>query len=260
MVIETDTKTELLQLFWMPGCSSCLRMKEFVEKLGVPFVAIDVNANPSEAQRLAALELSVPAAVLGNSGVSGVDLAGIAELIGVEYDPPPILAPAVLKSRFDDVIDVAIALFGQIPPEGLDYKSPDRDRTLRQLALHIATIMRGFTVVEETNIYTAGYEFMPDGVGDTGTTDDLIALTAQTRDDFDQWWDQIGYDDAFDRVLESNTRSWTLLEALERSVWHTVHHTRQIQYFLEDRLGITPSVRLTEEILTGLPLPDGIHG
>lgn len=46
-------------------------------------------------------------------------------------------------------------------PEALEYKSPDRDRTIRSLPrLHASTIMRGFVGAEETNACTNGYEFI----------------------------------------------------------------------------------------------------
>ena len=32
--------TEVVQAYWMPGCSSCLRMKEFISKSGREWVAI----------------------------------------------------------------------------------------------------------------------------------------------------------------------------------------------------------------------------
>jgi glutaredoxin len=258
-VQDVEAPDTQLEIYWVPGCSGCLRMKEFVEKIGVPHEAVNAAIEPERAARLEELGLRVPAAVLGNKGVPGVDLAGIAKLVGYDYDPPEILPAIVLKTKFDEIIGVAIGFIGQLSPEALDYKSPDRDRTLRQLALHIATIMRGFVVAEDTNEYTQGYEFMPDGYAENSTGVELIALAIQARDELGDWWDRIGANDSFERVLDSATGSWTLLEALERSVWHTTQHTRQLQYFLEERIGVTPRVRLTDEMLAGLPLPDGIH-
>jgi Glutaredoxin len=257
---DVRIRSDVLEIFWMPGCSSCLRMKEFVERMGLPHQAVNVAADPNQAARLSELGLGVPAAVLGDVGVPGVDLVGIAKLMGYEYDPPQPLAPAELKARYDDVMAVAMGLVGQMTPDALDYKSPDRDRSLRYLVLHISTIMRGFVVVEDTNFFTDGYEFIPDELTGSATVAELLALAAGTRTQLAEWWDRVGYDDPFDRVLESaETGHWTLHEAFERAVWHTTQHTRQLQYFLGERLGIAPHVALTDELLVGLPLPDGIH-
>jgi hypothetical protein len=101
---------------------------------------------------------------------------------------------------------------------------------------------------------------MSDEIAEFGSVTQLIEVASATRQEFDIWWDRIGYDDPFERLVESRGgHSWTLLEALERAVWHTAQHTRQVQYFLENALEINPREELTAEILAGLPLPDGIH-
>jgi hypothetical protein len=260
-MITDQASTPKLEIFWVPGCSGCLRMKEFVERIGVPHTAVNAADEPERAARLAALGLQVPAAVLGDRGVPGVDLEGIAQLVGYEYQPPKMLPPAVLKARYGEIMDVAIGLIGQLSPAALDYKSPDRDRTMRFLALHLATIMRGFVVAEDTNEFSDGYELMPEGYAETATAAELVALAHRTRDELQQWWDRVGAHDAFDRVLGSVTAtgSWTLHEAFERAVWHTAQHTRQLQYFLDTRFDSAPKVRLTDAMLRDLPLPDGIH-
>src|SRR4051794_17333151 len=33
-------------VYWMPGCSSCLRLKEFVEGTGIAFEAVNIDADP----------------------------------------------------------------------------------------------------------------------------------------------------------------------------------------------------------------------
>jgi hypothetical protein len=40
-----------IKAYWQPGCTSCLRMKEFLAKHGVPFISVNVledkGASPS---------------------------------------------------------------------------------------------------------------------------------------------------------------------------------------------------------------------
>jgi phytoene dehydrogenase-like protein len=36
-----------VQVFWQPGCSSCLRTKEFLTKQGIDFESIDVHNDPT---------------------------------------------------------------------------------------------------------------------------------------------------------------------------------------------------------------------
>ena len=44
---------------------------------------------------------------------------------------------------------------------------------------------------------------------------------------------------------------------LERSVWHTAQHTRQLLWWSKER-GLPVEQQLTEEILQGLPVPKGL--
>ncbi|MBV9594468.1 MAG: DinB family protein [Actinobacteria bacterium] len=250
---------DLLEIFWVPGCSSCLRMKEFVNKIGIPHEAVNAEAEPERAARLADLGLTVPAAVLGDVGVPGVDLVGIAKLVGYPYDPPQILPPGELKAKYDEVVDIAGALMRSLTAAQLDYKSEDRDRSMRQLSVHIGTIMCGFVIVEDTNEFTMGYEFIPPGYAESASAAELADLLDRTRGEFDIWWQRIGFDDPFDRIVDSPTGVWTLHEALERAVWHTAQHVRQLEYFVVEKFRVAPEKRLTAELLAGLPLPDGIH-
>ena len=76
---------QTIEAYWMPGCSSCLRMKEFLEKSGLDFVAINVDEHPEAKAKLAKHGVLLPATCVGDRCVNGVDLASVAELVGVEY-------------------------------------------------------------------------------------------------------------------------------------------------------------------------------
>jgi hypothetical protein len=245
-------------------------MKEFVEKLGVPFVSKDVTMHPEFAERPDSLGLRIPSAVLGNAGVAGIDLAGIAKLVGVDYVAPAILSPSVLKVKYDEVSAVIVTLIDQIPQSELDIQIEELGRSLRALVLHIVIIMRGYIAIEDTNEFTDGWEFMPAGVkweerrtGGTVSLIELHELALTSRVLLDEWWSSVGFDDSFDRVVESKkkdqTNYWTLHTAFERAVWHTTQHARQLQYILDERLGIVPKAVLTDDMLSGLPLPDGLY-
>ena len=176
-----------------------------------------------------------------------------------EMTTPDALDPAELHRRYDSITTVTAGLIARLGADALEYKSPDRDRTMRQLALHASTIMRGFVAAEETNVFTDGYEFVSPELAVSATAEQILAVLAETRAVFEKWWEQVGFDDPFDRILESPWGTWTLHEALERAVWHTTQHTRQLEYFVLDTLLLGPAPRLSDELLAGLPLPQGIH-
>jgi len=42
-VTEGSAEASVIKAYWQPGCTSCLRMKEFLTKHGVTFVSVTVN-------------------------------------------------------------------------------------------------------------------------------------------------------------------------------------------------------------------------
>lgn len=254
MATQTE-RTAVIEAYWVPGCSSCLRMKEFLEKTGLEYEAINVEQTPGARERLKALGLFAPAVIVGDRVVPGLNLKEIADLIGFDYDAPEMLSRDELKARFDTVASTLCRLIAQIPPEGLEYKSDDRDRTMRSLAGHAGSIMRAFLDVYEGETFNTKLIWAPDSVQ---TIEDLIAWAQQTKSMFDEWWSSQGYDDPLDRVVDTFWGHHTLHEVFERCVWHPAQHTRQVALFLE-RLGIVPDRPLSAADLAGLPLPDRIH-
>ena len=68
------TLTNVVQAYWMPGCSSCLRMKEFISKSGREWVAINADEDLEARAELEANGHVLPVARLGDRWVNGVDL------------------------------------------------------------------------------------------------------------------------------------------------------------------------------------------
>src|ERR1700730_4454801 len=115
----TTGNDELLKVYWQPGCSSCLRTKEFLTKHGIPFVSINVLADREAFD----------------------DLARLAVL---RWDAPALGLPADLVAQANTVFACAQRLLATIPEDQLDSLLPDRPRSYRQLAAHIFQIIEAF--------------------------------------------------------------------------------------------------------------------
>src|ERR1700722_10005662 len=98
----------------MPGCSLCRRMKEFIAKSGRDWVAINADEDLAARAELEAQGLLLPAARVGDRWGSGVDLAAVAGLLGVPYEPPVILPASELVDRYNRNLDVARAIIAQM--------------------------------------------------------------------------------------------------------------------------------------------------
>jgi len=252
---QTQTEPEL-RVYWQPGCSSCLRTKEFLTRHGVPFVSIDVLADERGFRELADLGVRmIPLVARGNEWVSGQILGDVARIAGIELDRQ-VLPPAELKARIDGILAGAIRFSAQLPEAHLGDMLPNRPRSFRDLASHIFQIVDAFVdetegvpLTEEAHLRTA-----PPHVR---TAADLVAAGHATRARLNAWW-QAHRDGEFARKADVYYGDQTLHDFMERTAWHSGQHTRQLMLVLE-KLGVTPDRPLTDADFAGLPMPENVY-
>ncbi len=242
--------------YWMPGCSACLRMKEFIEKSGRDFVAINVDEHREHRAELAEHGMTLPTARLGDRWVSGQDLALVADLIDLEYHPPVILPKEELVERYRHNFEAGHRMILQLSDEMLAHELPGRKRPMLEVADQVAVVIRAFLYQYEHDEHTTKYYRMPERVH---TKQQVLDRLEETRRRFDAWWEEDGIDDELDRVTVTPWGYPTMLEMLEKETWHTTQHVRQLQYVLREEFGVEPELPLTDADLAGLPLPERIH-
>ena len=80
------TPAPVIKAYWQPGCTSCLRMKEFLTKHGVAFVSVNVLEDQDALAELAALGIrSVPIVRRGDDWANGQVLREVARVAGVAW-------------------------------------------------------------------------------------------------------------------------------------------------------------------------------
>jgi glutaredoxin/uncharacterized damage-inducible protein DinB len=251
----TTEQTSTIELYWLPGCSSCMRMKEFVQRSGVEFTAINAEADERGADKLRRHELHAPAACVGDRCVDGHHLDQVADLLGIPYEQPVMLSPYELHIRYGSINEALCRFLGQMPLGADEYRLPGRRRSMLDLANHTSLVARAFLKAFHENKHdTSIYKRLSPVSG----FPEVIAMAEKTRHLMDTWWDEDGQDDPLDRVVESYGGYQTLHQVLERETWHTAQHSRQLQYVLELH-GVQPDGPLTDDVLKGLPVPAGIH-
>jgi glutaredoxin/uncharacterized damage-inducible protein DinB len=259
--LDGETVTAPVEVFWMPGCSSCLRLKEFMEQTELPYVEVNVASEPERAVALTSMGLGVPAVIVGSRGVPGLDLAAVADLVGFDYSAPEMLDPATLHEKYVIAARALLGTLGVLSDDQLDYVPADRDRSLRALSAHAGTIMRRFLEAYDGEFFADATDG-PRNLSESGTRRALVEVAEQTLQDFERWWQEFGYDDPLDRVIETRwPPGWghrTMQEVLERAVWHSAQHVRQLQHFAF-ALGVTVPTVLTDEDLAGLPIPNRVQ-
>ncbi len=147
--MATAATHDEIKVYWQPGCSSCLRTKEFLTEHGVPFRSIDVLADPQGFRDLEELGVRmIPLVVKGRDYVSGQILRDVARIAGVDYGRT-VLPVEELKARIDGIMAAALRYSAQLPQACLDTMLPNRPRSYKDLACHIFMIVEAFVAETE---------------------------------------------------------------------------------------------------------------
>ena len=246
-----------LKVYWRTGCSSCVRVKEFLSGLGVEYESINVSATPEAMEDLRALGVrTVPVVARGRDYVFAQELADVSRFIGrdVAFRRLP---PEALVDRWLNVLEAAQRHAMQLPPEHLaERATPGRDRSIRDLAYHVYQVADAFLQAVENGVedLTSVYNALPpSGVTAREDIRDFGAgVTARVR----SWWTALP-----DKSCSEDVKTYYGLQPLhhllERCTWHSAQHARQIIAVLE-RFGIAPNGPLTARDYAGLPMPAGL--
>ena len=247
-----------LKVYWQPGCSSCLKTKEFLLANGAEFESINVLEDAKGFQELEALGLRlVPIVARGEDWANGAVFRDVARVAGFDWGWHEMLAPEDMLKRINGILSAALRFTGQIPENKLDDMLPGRPRSYRQLAYHIFQIPDVFlNRVEHDAPYTyeALISKLPPGIK---SKDDLLDYGAGVQSRLNSWWEAAGRDTDFSQPGKVYYGDVTLLEVLERTGWHSGQHTRQLMLVLE-KLGTAPAPPLTDADFAGLPMPKNV--
>ena len=246
-----------LKVYWRPGCSSCVKVKEFLAQQGVPFESIDVAARPEAMEDLLAFGVkTVPVVARGGEFVFAQALEDVSRFIGREFQAER-LPPETLANRWLHVLRAAQRHARQIPAERLQERAvQSRDRSIRDLAYHVYQIPDAFLQAVQHGVedLTSVYNAPPPS--QVKSTEQIAAYGHTVEKKLEAWWRGLA-DKSCRRKVKTYYGERPLHELLERCTWHSAQHARQIIAVLE-RLGVEPQGPLTAADYDGLPMPKGL--
>jgi glutaredoxin/uncharacterized damage-inducible protein DinB len=246
-----------LKVYWRPGCSSCVKVKEFLSQLGVDYESVDVSARPEAMEDLRALGLkTVPVVTRGREYVFAQALEDVSRFIGREFAFQR-LAPQALVDKWLHVLRAAQRHARQIPAAKLDERAvQSRDRSIRDLAYHVYQVPDSFLQAVEDGVedLTSVYNAPPPAA--VKNVEQIAAYGRDVEKRLENWWNGLR-DKSCRQSVKTYYGERPLHELLERCTWHSAQHARQIIAVLE-RLGIEPQGRLTAADYAGLPMPKGL--
>ncbi|MEZ5475856.1 MAG: glutaredoxin family protein [Steroidobacteraceae bacterium] len=247
-----------LQLYWQPGCTSCLRTREFLMENGVDFESINVRSDGAALRSLAARGLrSVPVLLRGEHYVLAQDLDEVARFVGVALERPRLDA-ATLLHRLADLLAAAERLTYQLPLDRIGEKLPQRERTWLDLAYHIPMIVEGFLAAVRGGVLTyQHYELTPPT--SVRTPAEVAVVTAHLHIQLQRWAQSTVTDSGLaDRRLNTYFGEKPLQVVLERTTWHVAQHCRQLAELVGRQATVSSAAALPVALLAGLPLPTAI--
>ena len=240
-------------IYWQPGCTSCLKAKEFLARRGIRYRSVNVHAAPEALEHLRSLGVkSVPVVERNDGFVMAQNLDELARFLGVA-ESRPRLSLAELAKRLDRVLQVALSQL-TVVPAGLLSQKLRRDRTVRDLGFHVYAIVEGFLEAARGGALSEAHFYrLPNPNADAAA---LRKHGLQIAEQFASWWQDNG-------AIAEGQRYATYYgdqiaaELLERTCWHAAQHCRQMDAFL-NQAGVKLPQRLTAEDLAGLPVPEHV--
>ncbi len=244
------------KVYWQPGCSSCVRAKEFLAAHEIPYESINVREAEGAMEELARLGArSVPVVTQGARFVFAQDLDDLARFVGVALERER-LSPAELVRKLDLILAATQRYLAQFPPEAFGIDLPGRDRDVLDLAYHVFVIPVAFLDAARGGRLEFDYFERRPGA-DMRTAPAVATYGGTVREELAIWWRVAAGGGPLGEV-ETYYGRRSAESVLERTAWHAAQHARQLAALLEAR-GIAPDGPLDDEALQGLPLPDAVY-
>ena len=248
---------DALRVYWRQGCSSCVKVKEYLTGLGVEFESVDVGARPQAMEELREMGVrTVPVVARGRDYVFAQALEDVSRFIGREFRADH-LPPGVLMEKWLRVLAAAQRYVLQIPRERLlERATPGRDRSIRDLAYHVFQVPEVFLEAVENGVedLATGYNAPPPP--DVKSVEQIRSYGEKTGKRLDAWWASLP-DKSCRQTVKTYYGARPLHELLERCAWHSAQHARQLIAVLE-RFGIAADEPLAARDYAGLPMPAGL--
>jgi glutaredoxin len=249
----TETLTAArIKVFWQPGCSSCLRTKEFLTEQGIEFESLDVHNDPAARAQLTELGVrSVPVVSIGKRYTFCQSMNDVIKFLDLKTRQMDPLPPAQLVAKLDLLMSANARYVRQFLPEQLKTPFRNRNRTPAGLAFHMFRVAEmGMEAAQGIALRFESFDELPP---DDWSGEDIAKWGEDVHARFLAWW-ETQEDPSVDFTVQTYYGVRPFHEVLERTAWHAAQHTRQVMLMLESN-GIKPDQPLTAADLEGLPVP-----
>lgn len=240
-----------VSVYWQPGCSSCLKAKEFVAEHGIEFESVNVLQDAHGMEEVMAAGLrSIPVVRKGDRFIYAQSLDDIAALLGVSRNHVK-LPNDVLSRRWDELLKMTKNIVTSFNEGTLARPvMPQRPRTIGELSAHVFQVAVSFLrQVDDDKIDArAIYLAKENGIE---TPAGLLSYVEGVQAEYRNWMRNGGVE-ALPATLRTHYGVQPVSQVLERGVWHSAQHARQLDFVAA---GMGAELRIPASLYEGLPLP-----
>lgn len=198
---------------------------------------------------------TVPVTAVGDRAVQGFNFQALGDLLGLAADRHRSLSPDELLEKYRVVFEAAKRAILQIPEDKLDWVTPGRERTLRQLMWHIFDRAEEFARLVDGGEYSAGRanDYM------------ILANAYRTARDIAAYGDQVlaqvediltRRTELLDKMLNTYFGSSTTYDLLTRALSMAAFRLQGTYRYMRT-LGIEPLTPLGPKDFAGIVVPPG---
>ena len=248
-----------LTVYWQPGCTSCLRLKEYLTGKGVSYRSVNVLADAQGMADLVRLGVRrVPILARGSEWCDGLVLSEINALAGIGKSTELKLTPLTLSVKVRAILNVLSSYVRQIPEQRLAEMLPNRARSFGGLACHVAEIVHYFLQVVEHDHVLVFEDYDHPLPHQYASPDSLVAFSESVATAFERWASQDLPAMDMSQTVDLYYGAQSLHDFLERTTWHAGQHLRQLELVLRMKIGVEPIPALDSRIFEGLPMPKAV--
>lgn len=241
-----------ISVFWRPGCSSCLKVKEFLEETGLPFESVNIESRSgAQAEIMAAGLRGVPVVRMGSRYAYAQSLDDVASLIGVSRRHTR-LSNRDLFDRWEPILQKTRLIVEKFSDQHLNAQViPMRKRTVKELVVHVFQITCGFRrQIDEGEVDVKSIQSYVDPK--IVTKADLLDYVDDTHRQLTEWL-QSGAPGRIPDRIPTHYGEQDSGQVIERTVWHCAQHARQLDIVAAGRLGA--ELEIAPVFYVGLPVP-----
>lgn len=236
-------------------------MEEFLSSNGVQYEHHDIASEPEAQQYLESRGVrSAPVTVIDDDEIiigyfprkliSSLKLDAQVDLSG---------KTSWLADKYDRILHAAIRATMQLSPEQLIEPVAWRPETLRDTIVHIMSFPELAYLSHKTgSMTTDDMQACRERLAGVNSTAEIAEYAEGVIKSIVSFLNS-DTTEAFDRVVPAHYGGEvTVVELLNIILSHSTHHLKQVYWFMETTLGITPENRATDEDMEGIFTPEAL--